>query len=170
MFINNCSNENLETITSYINQFTEKFTAIEKVDKNQLLVESLKSNLGLAILIWLAGTTIIGIPVVWGLILFRGFCLGYTVSAMAFALGTWKGIEFCMLGLLLQNILFIPALLTMGVSGIKLYKAIVNDRRKENIKIEVVRHTIMSSLMMGVFALASILECGVSVELLKICI
>ena len=73
-----------------------------------------------------------------------------------------------MLSLFLQNILFIPAVLTMGVSSIKLYKAIMNDRRKENIKIEIARHSVMSSLMLGILVLASVLESEVSVLLLKI--
>lgn len=166
MFINNCSEEQESAITTYISDFIEKFKTIEKVDKSSLLKESIKGNASLAIIIWLAGTTIIGMPVVLGIILFRGFCLGYTVSAISFTVGTGKSVIFCCLALLVQNILFIPALLTMGVSGIKLYKAIVNDRRKENIKIEIVRHTVISAIMLGVLIIASILESHVSVSLL----
>ena len=168
MFINNSSDEQETIITSYISEFIEKFKTIENLDKSSLVVDSIKSNIGLAIIIWLAGTTIIGIPLVWGLILFRGFCLGYTISAISFVIGTGKSVLFCMLGLTLQNLLFIPALLTMGVSSIKLYKDIINDRRKENIKIGIIRHTIISCLMMVVLLIASVLECEISVELLKI--
>lgn len=71
------------------------------------------------------------------------------------------------MGLTLQNIVFIPALLTMGVSSIKLYKAIVNDRRKENIKIEIIRHSVISSLMVILLFVASLLECEISVSLLS---
>ena len=74
---------------------------------------------------------------------------------------------FGFMGLTLQNIVFIPALLTMGVSSIKLYKAIVNDRRRENIKIEIIRHSVISSLMVILLLVTSLLECEISVSLLS---
>lgn len=168
MFINNCSEEQETSIISYIDEFIEKFKSMENLDKSNLLGDSIKSNIGLAVIIWLAGTTIIGMPVVLGIILFRGFCLGYTISSVSLAIGTGKSLLFCFMGLALQNILFIPAVLTMGVSSIKLYKAIINDRRKENIKIEIVRHSIISSLMMIVLATSSVLECEISVVFLSL--
>lgn len=168
MFINNCKEEQESTIIIYISDFIQKFKTIENIDKTELLIISTKSNIALALTLWLAGTTIIGMPVVLGLILFRGFCLGYTVSAITLVIGTGKSILFCMLSLFLQNILFIPAILTMGVSSIKLYKAIMNDRRRENIKIEIARHTVISCLMLGILVLASIIESEISVLLLKL--
>lgn len=167
MFINNTSIENENIIINYITEFKEKFSLMENIDKANLVANSIKNNIFLAIIIWLAGTTIIGMPVVLGLILFRGFCLGYTISAITYTFGVGKGFLFCILSIFLQNILFIPALLTMGVSSIKLYKSIINDRRKENIKIEIVRHTIISIMMLGVLIIASFIENEVSVSLLK---
>ena len=73
MFINNSSEENERIIVNYIIDFTEKFKTIENIDKATLVTESIKSNILLALILWLAGTTIIGMPVVLGLILFRGF-------------------------------------------------------------------------------------------------
>ena len=90
MFINNCSEEQETSVISYINEFIEKFKTMENLDKSDLLMDSIKSNIGLAIIIWLAGTTIIGMPVVLGIILFRGFCLGYTVSSISLACRSWK--------------------------------------------------------------------------------
>ena len=167
MFINNCSEAQESTVTSYINEFIEKFKTLENLDKQSLTVTSIKSNILLALIIWLAGTTIIGMSVVLGFILFRGFCLGYTVSAISLTIGTGKSLLFCLCGLAIQNVLFIPAILTMGVSSIRLYKAIINDRRKENIKIEIARHSVISSLMLGVLMASSVLECEISIVLLK---
>lgn len=167
MFINNCQEDKQDIITSYITEFIEKMKNIENIDKTDLIRTSIKNNIMLAIIIWFAGTTIIGMPVVLGIILYRGFCLGYTISAITLTLGTGKSILFCILTLFLQNIFFIPALLTMGVSSIKLYKSIINDRRKENIKIEIIRHTIISIIMLGILVVSSIVENEISVSLLK---
>lgn len=167
MFINNCSEEQETSIISYINEFIEKFKTAENLEKSNLLVDSIKSNIGLAIIIWLAGTTIIGMPVVLGIILFRGFCMGYTISAISISIGTGKSILFCILGLTWQNFLFIPAVLTMGVSSIKLYRAIINDRRKENIKIEILRHGVISVLMLVILMVSSLIESEFAFRLLK---
>jgi len=81
-----------------------------------------------------------------------------------------KGLLFIGISLLLQNLIFIPAILALAVSGFKLYKSIVKDNRKENIKLEMVRHTIFSLVMLGLLVLASIIEIYISDNLLKILI
>lgn len=167
MLVNNTSAENQQIIENYILNFIEKLKLIANLDKLNLLTTSIKDNIILAIALWIAGTTIIGMPIVFGIILFRGFCFGYTVAAVTFTLGLGKGIFFCILSLFLQNIFFILAILTIGVSSIKLYKSIIADRRKENIKIEIVRHTVISLLMLVVLIFSSFIENRISVNLLK---
>lgn len=82
-------------------------------------------------------------------------------------LGIGKGIFFIALSLILQNLIFIPATLALAVSGFKLYKSIIKDNRKENIKLEIVRHTIFSFIMLVLLLLSSVLENFVSTNLLK---
>ena len=116
---------------------------------------------------WFAGTTVIGIPVVFIILFIRGLSLGYTISAFTSILGTSKGIMFLILSLFFQNVMFIPAILTIGVSSIKLYKSILKDRRKENIKVEIIRHSILSLIMFGVLILASFIENNISFVMLQ---
>ena len=87
--------------------------------------ETQSSEIITAIIIWLAGTTVIGLPIVLIAIMLRGLILGYTISAVTLTLGALKGIIFCLISIFLQNILIIPAVLTLGVSSIKLYKSII---------------------------------------------
>ena len=93
--------------------------------------------------------------------------LGYTISAITVTLGTFKGISFCMLAIFLQNLLFIPTLLTLGVSSINLYKSIIKDKRKENIRVGVIRHTIISIIMAILFIISSVVENLISVGILQ---
>ena len=72
--------------------------------------------------------------------------------------------------MLLQNIIFIPAMLAIGVSGFKLYKSIVKNKGRENIKIEILRHTIFSLIMLFFLILASVIEAFVSTGILKLVI
>lgn len=116
---------------------------------------------------WFVGSTVIGIPIVLGIVAFRGFCLGYTISSSVAIWGTGKGILFFITSMLLQNIIFIPCMLALAVSGIKLYKSIMKDKRKENIKIEIFRHTIFSVMILLLLILASFIETYVSTSLLN---
>lgn len=167
MFINNTNELQMSEISSYINSFIDKLKTTEHIDSLNILKASILNNILLAITICFFGTTVIGIPVVFGIVLYRGFCLGYTVAAIVSMLGLTKGIVFIIVTLLLQNIIFIPTLLALAVSGFKLYKSIVKDRRKENIKLEVLRHTIFSGIMLLLLCISSFIEIAASTNILK---
>ena len=147
-FINNINQEPRTQITEYVNQFVEQLKNTESLNTVELLKTSIGQNIILAISLWFFGTTIIGIPVVFGIVAYRGFCLGYTIAACISIMGIQKGILFVLILLLLQNLLIIPAILALSVSGIKLYQSITKDKRKENVKLEMVRHTVFSLIML----------------------
>ena len=169
-FINNVNEEPKIQITEYLNQFVEQLKNTETLNNIDLLKTSIGQNIILAICLWFFGTTIIGIPIVFGIVIYRGFCLGYTIAAAIYVMGISKGILFVLILLLLQNLLIIPAILALAVSGIKLYKSITKDNRKENVKLEVVRHTVFSLIMLGILILSSVIEIFVSTNILKLCI
>ena len=118
MFINNIQETQKNEITTYLNDFIEKFKNLESVDNVQMLKITIKENFILALTLWFFGTTVIGIPIVFGIILYRGFCLGYTIASAITIMGLGKGILLILTALLLQNIIFIPAILAIGVSRI----------------------------------------------------
>lgn len=167
MFVNNYSTEQSTNVSNYIIDFTNNFKNIENIDYFDNLIKSIKNNIFLTLVIWFAGTTIIGMPLVLGIIMFRGYCLGYTVSSISLALGLKNGFIFCFVIIFLKNIIFIPAILTLGVSSIKLYKSIIADKRKENIKIEIIRHTFISLIMIALLILSSFIENQISIRLLQ---
>lgn len=169
-FINHIQEQARTEITNYLNQFIEKFKSLENIDHIELFKNSVIQNGILAITIWFFGTTVIGIPVVFGIILYRGFCLGYTISLCITIMGLGKGLSFVFITLFLQNLLFIPAILALAVSGVKLYKSIVKDKRKENIKLEILRHTMFSIIMLIVIVISSAVEIFMSTNGLKMLI
>ena len=167
MIVNNCGENQIEEISKYIQDFSNKFKNTNEINKTSLIMQSIKNNTILAIILWLAGTTVIGIPIVLIAIFLRGMFLGYTISVITYTYGAFKGILFCILSMVLQNILFIPAVLTLGVSSIKLYKSIIKDRRKENIKIGIFKHTITSLSMLIILLISSLVENLVSMPILQ---
>ena len=164
LFINKTDTKN--DIEKYINTYIDETKMIQNGDYLIEISKEIKSDIILTVLLWFAGTTIIGIPIVLGIILFRGFCLGYTISACIMSLGKIKGIVFILTTTLLQNIIFIPAIIVLGVSSIKLYKSIIKDRRKENIKISILKHSIITMMVLISFIIASIIKIEVSYRLI----
>ena len=164
IFINQL--ENKEEITNYINTYIDETKTLENGDFIGELKNDIKQNIGLVILLWFAGTTIIGIPIVLGIILFRGFCLGYTISTCVYVLGRVKGLLFILITMLMQNIIYIPVLIILGVSSIKLYKSIIKDKRKENIKISILKHTLTSIILAIALIIASLIKIEISYRLI----
>ena len=167
LFVNHIQEPQKLEVTTYLNSFIEKIKNIESLNHMELLKTCMGQNIVLAIVLWFFGTTVIGIPVVFGVVIYRGFCLGYTIAICIAIMGLPQGLLFALILLLLQNILFIPAMLALAVSGFNLYKSIIKDRKKENIKIEVVRHTIFSFIMLVILAISSLIEVFLSTNILK---
>lgn len=118
MFINNTQEPQREEVTSYLNNFIYKLKNTENLKNIEILKSTIVNNVILAVTLWFFGTTVIGIPVVFGIILYRGFCLGYSIASIILTIGIGKGILFVLISLLLQNIIFIPAIIAIGVSRI----------------------------------------------------
>lgn len=168
LFVNKMQQEELEQGKTYLSTFIENYKTTENTNNMEILQNSIKQNILLALIIWFFGTTVIGMPVVFGMVIYRGFSLGYTISLSIVTLGFSKGLAFILVSLLLQSILFIPAILALAVSGFKLYKSIIKDKRRENIKLEIIRHTIFSIIMVLVLIISSIIEAFISMKGLKI--
>lgn len=166
MLVNSSSPENQESISGYIGEFIESIKNKEyEIDEKKLLIKSLLSNFKIAVMIWIAGSTVIGIPLVYGCLGYKGMCIGYSISAIIATMEKSKGIVFAISSLLLQNIIAIPCILALTVSSIKMYKYIMKEYNKENIKSEIYRHTMFSIFMaIGLF-ISSLVEIFISTNI-----
>ena len=81
-----------------------------------------------------------------------------------------NGILFISSSILLQNVIFIPCILALAVSGMKLYRAIIKDKKRDKIKQEISRHTIFSSIILILLELSAFIEVYISSNLLSICV
>ena len=164
LFVN--KTENKSEIEKYINSYIDETKQIQNANYFDELQKDIRSKITLTFFLWFAGTTIIGIPIVLGIILFRGFCLGYTIASCIFALGKVKGLIFVIITVFLHNAIFIPALMILGVSSIKLYTSIIKDRRKENIKVSILKHSIVSIMVMIVLIVSAIVKIEISYRMI----
>lgn len=165
IFVINHTGENeIIEINSYINSICENLQNTEGINKTECLLNSIKQNVIFVLLMWFFGCTIIGNIFVYVCILYRGFSLGYTISAIIATLGAQSGTVFVFSSLLLQNIIFIPAIFMLAESGIKLYIRITKNLI--NVKQELLRHTVIMLISLALVVFSSILEVYLSTNLL----
>jgi len=171
MFVNNLNEEILTEINAYFNNLINDIKNYENIDLLKILKEAIIYNFTITLLLWFGASTIIGIPIVYGTIIIKGFSIGYTISSMLNVFGLWKGLLISFSFLLLHNIIFVPTMFAISVSGVKLYKSIMKNKQRENIKLEILRHTIFCFIMLVGMLLSAIIETylstNISVILLK---
>ena len=162
ILLNNSGDLQKQELNNYINDFVDKLNTSVDIDKLQLLKTVLINNFVIVVGLWFIGSTVIGIPIVYAIVAYKGFCLSYSISTILAVLGGSKGVCFALAAILPQNIIYIPCILALAVSGIKLYKSIMKDRRIDNIKGEIFRH-IFFSLFIGIlFIIGSLIETYIS--------
>lgn len=146
--VNTSSEQNKEEMSGYINEFVESVKKKEyTIDGQKLFMKSAISNLKLAAILWVAGLTVIGIPVIYVSVGYKGVRIGYSMASIIATLGKTKGIVFSLSTMFFQNLIGIPCILAIMVSSVKMYKLMVKNRSRESLKTEVVRHTIFSLIM-----------------------
>lgn len=169
MFVNNMKQEWQQGISQYLGQFIEQLNNTEyKISNIEILKEAVKNNFISFIILWFLGCMIIGTPVIYCFIMYKGFCLGYTVSAIIASIGAGKGLLFVFGTMLLQNIIYIPVYMAGAVSGINLHKNIMVDRKKEEIKINIVKHTLFSVMLLIWIFIGTIIESYISGGTMKL--
>ena len=91
IIINNSNEQSKIEMSGYINSFIEAIRTKQfEIDRWKLMQISILENIKITAAIWFAGSTIIGIPLIYVITLYKGFCLGYTISAIIVSLGAGK--------------------------------------------------------------------------------
>lgn len=173
IFVNNCKETQENQIKSYIQNFVDGIRENYKISSTKLLWNAIMKNFITALVLWFLGLTLIGVPLIYLFIGYKGYCIGFTAASIIATLGGAKGTLFIASTMLLQNIIYIPIIIALATSSVKLYKKIMEDRRRENIKTQILKHTIFSVFMLVILILNSFIEAyisgGISSMLLKYC-
>ena len=173
IFVNNCKETQENQIKSYIQNFVDGIRENYKISSTKLLWNAIMKNFITALVLWFLGLTLIGVPLMYLFIGYKGYCIGFTAASIIATLGGAKVTLFIASTMLLQNIIYIPIIIALATSSVKLYKKIMEDRRRENIKTQILKHTIFSVFMLVILILNSFIEAyisgGISSMLLKYC-
>lgn len=157
-------------LTSYLNSFTKSFD-LGKISYGDIFYQCIKNNIPFIILIWFLGLTMIGIPLVLVLDAIKGFSIGFTISFIVNTLGS-KGVMVVLLGLIPQNIIYIPCYLVASTLAIEFSLMIIKDRinRKwsNNIWGRVFSYSAIYLVISLILMLGFLIEAYVTPNLLKL--
>ena len=166
LYINTINKEKIDTLSVYVNDLVKNIKETKQLDNQNALINSIIKNCKDIGIIWILGCTIIGSYLIYIILIYDGFKLGYSISTFICILGTKKGIVFSLASLLLQNIIYIPIIFLIAESSIKMYKQTYKNRA--NIKREFIRHFIILLICLFFGVVASFIEVYFSTKLLKI--
>lgn len=108
-FVNNSNEVQRNELNEYINNLILKVKDSDGIKNFNLLGLSIKENIFSILIIWFLGCTIIGGIFIYIAIIYKGFSIGYTISAIIAVLGLKQGVTISIISLLFQNIVFLPA-------------------------------------------------------------
>ncbi|MGE5390612.1 MAG: stage II sporulation protein M [Deltaproteobacteria bacterium] len=105
------------------------------------------------LLIWFLGLTVIGLPLILGVVFIRGLSLGFTLAFLAHDQNT-AGIWIALVSILPQNLVYIPLLIVWSVLALNFSVYIVKSRTSAGMSLG--RGLLGYTVMMLVFILLTL--------------
>ncbi|AKX94286.1 stage II sporulation protein M [Neomoorella thermoacetica] len=118
--------QQVSQLGAYLDKVLSQFKG-EGPGFNQAAYQALLGALRETGLIWFLGLTVIGIPLIIGLIFLKGLILGFTVGFLV-QQKALQGMAFSFLALLPPNIIQIPALFIAAILGISFSIGLMRGR------------------------------------------
>ncbi|AKN34042.1 sporulation protein [Clostridium carboxidivorans P7] len=159
-------------LLSYIKNFN---TAINSgnISYKSIFSETLKSNVPILLAMWFLGLTMIGIPIILIIDIIKGFTIGFTISFMVNGMGM-KGMMFSLLGVLPQNIIYIPCFILASVIAMDFSMAILKDKSNRqwtsNIWVMVTSYSLSFLLVAAVMFIGFLMETYLTPNIVKLII
>ncbi|MBQ9280262.1 MAG: stage II sporulation protein M [Clostridia bacterium] len=124
---------------------TEKISMIgSEVQTEDVLSKSTVKNLEILIIFWIVGASAIGSPFLILLCMYKGVKIAFTVSAILMKFGFVTGNIFVFQKMFLYSFVKLLAMMILTVSSMKVSRNIFVN--KKDIKLEIVRHSMVAIL------------------------
>jgi stage II sporulation protein M len=120
--------EQVDNMIIFLNSFF-KAMEVNGFDNLSILKQSIIDNFKTIGLVLGTGLIIVGIGIIPIVIMFRGFAIGFTVGFIVNEFG-FKGFLFSILGILPQNLLIIPGIISISSIGMAFS---INNIKKRNL-------------------------------------
>ena len=165
------SDFNKVEIGTYVSEFLS-FLGTNKISYLQVLLRSIFNIAPIVLIIVLLGFTLIGCPVILFIDLVKGYILGFTFALLASILGG-KGIILLALGIVIQQIIFIPCIIILSTVAVK--NSIIKIKEgigKERLKNSRINKNYMKvqSILSAILIIGIFIETYISPNLIKLVI
>ena len=165
------SDFNKVEIGTYFSEFLS-FLGTNKISYLQVLLRSIFNIAPIVLIIVLLGFTLIGCPVILFIDLVKGYILGFTFALLASILGG-KGIILLALGIVIQQIIFIPCIIILSIVAVK--NSIIKIKEgigKERLKNSRINKNYMKvqSILSAILIIGIFIETYISPNLIKLVI
>lgn len=129
----------------------------QSISSRSILISSISNYIPLVLMLWFLGLTIVGIPIILGLNILKGYALGFSFSFIINNFGI-KGIWVGIGTILLQNIIFIPCIIILSVYSMELSINILRNRLHKGILGEIVTYSFKFIIIFIVMFLGFFIE------------
>jgi stage II sporulation protein M len=150
-------------LSSYINQSLINISNLD-INSEEILKYAVVNNLKTIGLIWFLGLTVIGIPLILGIIFFRGFILGFTVGFLVQEMAV-PGLLMSVFSILPQNVFNVPAILVSAAASISFSLWLVKGRlsyRSSGIMEQLIAYSMWIGLMSVIVIIGALVEAYIS--------
>jgi stage II sporulation protein M len=150
-----------QELKNYVEGFL-KLLGNQEINNAELFKGGFIDNLKLAALLWGLGVTIIGIPFIFIAMGIKGFVTGFSTGFISSALG-FKGVIFVLITVIPKEIIILPCMMCMGVSGINFSLSIIRRKKLGQVNSNSLKAGLASYFLLGML-LIGLITCGVLVE------
>jgi stage II sporulation protein M len=159
-------------LLSYFKNFNTSISS-GNINYKSIFAQTIKSNIPILFAVWFLGLTMIGIPIILIVDIIKGFTIGFTISFIINGIGL-KGVWFSLLGVLPQNIIYIPCIIFASVLAMEFSLMILRDKTNKhwtsNIWIRVTSYSFSFILVMAIMFVGFLLEVYITPNMIKIII
>lgn len=157
-------------LLSYLGSFKNSVNS-NGINYKTIFIETIKLNIPMIAAIWFLGLTMIGIPVILVIDVIKGFTVGFASSFIINELGM-KGICFVLLGILPQNIVYIPCIIFSSVLAVEFSLTILQDRSgsqwKSHVLLKLTSYSITFVFIIAVMCIGLIMEVYLTPNIMKL--
>lgn len=155
----------VEEIKCYIK---EVITVTNKngIDKLLVFKNSIIENIKFIFILYLLGCTIIAGFTVYIAVIYKGFLIGYTISSILITFDFTQSLKYLFPTVILHNVVFLPIVFLLALSGIILYKEIM--KKNYNLKTGLIRHSIILLISLVFCVISSGIEAYLSTIIFEI--
>ncbi|MEN6390823.1 MAG: stage II sporulation protein M [Syntrophomonas sp.] len=136
---------------------------------SSVLIQAFINQARLVLAIWFLGLTVIGLPLILGVVFLRGFSIGFTLGFLI-SEKAGGGVLISLLAILPQNLVYIPLLIVWGVISINFSLQVLKGAHSgfPGLMRRMVGYTLLMLVFLLLFLLGAVIEAYLSPWLLNL--